>query len=89
MAASDHLQPQQFFHGTDRQLPVGGYLKSHLENRRVHFTTDKQQARLWASDSGESEPQVYEVHPEGEVQQGRGVGGYASHDPVRIGRRVL
>lgn len=86
MAAEDHLNETQFFHGTRKSLPEGDHLRTALEGRRVHFTTDADAAMRWGHDSeGEGPTRVYQVHPEGEVQEGRGPGGYASRDPVRIG----
>ena len=78
-----------YYHGTMTELSEGQYLRSPMENRRVHFTTDPEQAWLWGTDSeGPGPVRVYEVHPEGDVEEGRGRGGYASRDPVRIGREV-
>jgi 8-oxo-dGTP pyrophosphatase MutT (NUDIX family) len=77
-----------YYHGTRAEIPDGATLRSNLENRRVHFTTDPDQARLWGTDDYHEGPvRVYEVEPQGEVQEGRGVGGYASHDPVTVIRR--
>lgn len=74
-----------FYHGTRREIPVGAHLKSHLENRRTHFTTDPEQARLWGTDAEGTGPvKVYEVEPQGGIESGRGVGGLASRDPVKV-----
>lgn len=89
MPSPENFGPQ-FFHGTRKNLPTGGYLISHSENRGVHFTSDAEHAYRWAADSeGNDGRQVYEVHPEGDVDPGySGDTHFRSTDPVRIGRRV-
>ena len=72
----------RYFHGGNRGLKVGDYIsppsvtgsasasdfgaQSVHRKDRVYFTTNKTSAQLFAS--GNREPIVYEVEPEGEIE---------------------
>lgn len=72
MTASDHLQPRQFYHGSGADIPAGedveprGYLKGW---EFAHFTSDKKEARDYATRVGTRRGFVYNVEPTGPIER--------------------
>lgn len=85
MAASDHLSPMQFFHGTSAHFEPGDFLTPQGANAYgraeetsgrgfVYFTADKDQARNYAQARAENDyqgtgPHVYQVEPMGKYSE--------------------
>ena len=81
MAASDHLQPKQFFHGTSAQFNPGDELTPEGANEygrnwdtasdpdSMYFTSDKSEAHSWGRYAARQRPgsdaRVYSVAPRG------------------------
>jgi Rifampin ADP-ribosyl transferase len=103
MAATDHLSPPQFFHGTtsefkpgDMLSPDGAKAHGHFENNSkgyVHFSeyssggADYAEGR--AGDYGGT-PRVYQVHPTGDYETDpNDMGGsHRSKSPLRVVREL-
>jgi hypothetical protein len=80
MTASDHLNPQQFFHGTvaedlDEVTPrgEGRYFRSDHEGTHAFATTDVDDAWHYAEKAwhhaSSGVPRVYQVEPLGDVEK--------------------
>jgi hypothetical protein len=91
MSASDHINDQQFYHGTYVELPVGAVLTPGAErgvqnfppagdNTWVHMVTRPFNAVDWASDAARKAKKknihVYEVEPHTPPVQNEGMPGF-------------
>lgn len=76
MSASDNLSDQQFYHGTRRNLSVGGDLKPGIRPNfvnsspdHVYLTTSEDEAVGWANSAqGKGRQRVFRVEPHGDVE---------------------
>jgi Rifampin ADP-ribosyl transferase len=73
MAASDHLSPQQFYHGSPHSFSVGDLVEPGKKSQwresvpgKVYFTDDPQEALSYGSNPVKPRPvSVYTVEPTG------------------------
>lgn len=95
MAASDHLSPGQFYHGTRRPLKPGqlitpGRRANHSASspRHVYFTENASQAGQWADlAKGRGGTRVFQVEPTGDYykdHESHLKGSWRSKSPLRV-----
>lgn len=65
MAASDHLNPQQFFHTTSKVLEPGTKLVPGMLHNEVFMSKSLDDARGWGG--AISGGHIYQVQPQGKI----------------------
>lgn len=89
MSAADHLQPQQFYHGTPHEFSAGEMIEPRSAGL-AFATDDAGAAHDWGQLKARGAPAyTYEVEPTGEMHHMFGQGTmYSTKHPMRVVRQI-